>query len=211
MAKAEILKINKNFPEKEKIYKAAKIINNGGLVGFPTETVYGIACAYDNVEGQKRLYKLKKRSLHKPFTVHIADKGMIEKLGCIITKEAQKIINKYWPGPVTIILKKKGKKRSIGFRMPANKIALAFIKASNTGVVAPSANISGEKSPICAGDVIKQLEEDLDIIIDGGVTEHQIESTIVDLTTDIPVILREGAIKEKDILSAIKENKEKRG
>ncbi|MDD4202132.1 MAG: L-threonylcarbamoyladenylate synthase [Candidatus Omnitrophica bacterium] len=209
MSKTEVLKINKDFPEKEKIYKAAKIINSGGLVGFPTETVYGIACAYDNVKGQKRLYKLKKRAITKAFTIHIAHKSMIKAFGCVITKEAKEIIKEYWPGPVTIILKKKDKKGSIGFRMPSNKIALALIKAANTGVVAPSANISGERSPISAEDVIAQLEGDIDLLIDGGITEHRKDSTIVDLTKDKPVILREGAIKAKEIMKLIKEQRVK--
>jgi len=200
--KAYVVKIDPKRPDKGTIASAAGIIKKGGLVVFPTETVYGIAANLLNKDTVDKLYKIKKRSHTKPFTVHISDLKMLEGMGCRITKEAKVLIDKFWPGPLTIILKS-GDGKKIGFRMPANSVALALISAAGVPVIAPSANISGKKAPTSAEEVLKDLDKEIDMILDSGKTEVGIESTVIDLTVNPPKILREGAVSAKELLRII--------
>ena len=163
-------------------------------MAFPTETVYGLGANLLNKKSVARLYKVKRRPTGKPFTVHIENVSLIKRLGCGITKEARALMDKYWPGPLTIILNcKNGQK--IGFRMPDNKVALSLIKESGVPVVATSANISEEAPPTSTEEVLKQLDGKADILLDAGPTDIGVESTIIDMTITPPKILREGAIK----------------
>lgn len=171
------------------IKKAAAVIKNGGLVGFPTETVYGIAADPKNKKAVARLNKIKKRPKGKPYTLHIAYKKDVYKYVSKLSPLAKKIIKEYWPGPLTIVLKNKNGKK-IGFRMPENKIALALIRAVGKPIIAPSANISGQKSPVSASEVCVGLE----MILDGGNTRYKKDSTILDLSVAHPKILREGCL-----------------
>ena len=196
--KVSVIKIDPSNPDKEKIAAAAKIIREGGLVVFPTETVYGIAANLLDKRAMERLYRVKARPEGKPFTVHISDLKMIRDMGCVITDKAEKLMTEFWPGPLTIILKSdKGEK--IGFRMPADKTALELIRASGVPVVAPSANLSGKPAPVTAEDAMADLEGKVDMVIDGGRTTVGLESTVVDLTMDPFKVLREGAIKEEEL------------
>ncbi len=199
-----VVKIDPANPDKEIIAAAAKIVREGGLVIFPTETVYGIAANLLDEKALKRLYTVKGRPGDKPFTVHISDTKMVRDMGCVITGTAKKLTDRFWPGPLTIILKS-GEGKKTGFRMPANKIALELIKASGVPVVAPSANLSGRPAPATAGETMADLDGKVDMIIDGGRTEVRLESTVVDLTVDPLKVLRAGAIKEADLLKAIDE------
>ncbi len=192
------VKIDPLNPDKEKIAAAAKIIREGGLVVFPTETVYGIAVNLLDKRAMERLYKVKARPEGKLFTVHISDLKMIRDMGCAITDKAEKLMAEFWPGPLTIILKSdKGEK--IGFRMPADNTALELIRASGVPVVAPSANLSGKPAPVTAEEAMANLEGKVDMVIDGGRTTVGLESTVVDLTMDPFKVLREGAIKEEEL------------
>jgi len=199
--KTYVIKIDPKNPDRDLVESAAKAIREGLLVAFPTETVYGIAANALDKRAIGNLYKIKRRSKNKPFTVHIADVGAIESLGCAVTKDARCLINKFWPGPLTIILKSSDNK-TLGFRIPANKIALELIRASGVPIIAPSANLSGNKAPTTAFEVLKELDGKIDILIDGGSTDIGIESTVVDLTASGPKILREGAIKSEEILKS---------
>lgn len=193
-----VIKIDPVNPDKKIITEAAKIIREGGLVIFPTETVYGIAANLLDEKALERLYRVKARPGGKPFTVHISDLNMIRDMGCVITGTAEKLVAEFWPGPLTIILKShKGQK--IGFRMPASKTALELIKASGVPVVAPSANLSGRAAPVTAEDAMADLGDKIDMVIDGGRTGIGFESTVVDLTVDPFKVLREGAIKREQI------------
>lgn len=196
--KTYVIKINSKRPDKDLIQSAAKAIREGKLVAFPTETVYGIAANFLNKEAVDNLYRIKKRPNSKPFTIHIADIKMIESLGCAVTKEALCLISKFWPGPLTIILKSNGD-NTLGFRIPSNLIALELIKAAGVPIVAPSANISGNNAPSSAEETLKDLDGKIEMLIDGGHTDIGIESTVVDLTVNPPKVLREGAIKKEDI------------
>ncbi len=197
-----VLKVNPNNPNKESIFLSAVVLRHGGLVAFPTETVYGLAANLLDKKAIDNLYKIKKRPKYKPFTVHISDTGMIKRLGCRITRDARILINRFWPGPLTVILKSRNNKK-IGFRIPDNKIALALIKSSRVPVVAPSANISGDAPPKNSREVLKGLNGKIDILLDGGPTKIGVESTVVDLTSRPPKILRAGAIKKSVIESLI--------
>lgn len=197
--KTYVVKIDPKNPDKAGIEAAALAVKEGKLVAFPTETVYGIAANFFDKQAIERLYKIKKRPVKKPFTVHIADIKAIESLGCRMTKEALILAGKFWPGPLTMVLPL-GKDKSLGFRIPANSIALELIKKAGVPIVAPSANLSGHKSPINAQEVLDELDGKIDILIDGGQTNVGVESTVVDMTVDPPKILREGAIKPEEIL-----------
>ncbi len=200
--KVSVIKIDPANPDKRKIAFAAKIIREGGLVVFPTETVYGVAANLLDGKAVARLYKIKARPAGKPFTVHISDLKIIRDMGCAITGTAEKLMTEFWPGPFTVILRShKGEK--IGFRMPANKVALELIRASGVPVVASSANLSGRPAPVTAEDAMAGLEGKIDIVIDGGRTKIGLESTVVDLTVDPFKVLRAGAIKEAELAKAI--------
>ena len=190
--------VDPNDPDKNLIARAAGIIRSGGLVIFPTETVYGIAAAAFNEKAIERLYKVKARPGNKLLTMHISDIGMVVKTGVVITPGAKRLMDKYWPGPLTIILKEKDD-RSIGFRMPSHKVALAMISCCGVPVVAPSANISGKRPPTDAKAALAELDGLVDLVIDAGKTEVGIESTVIDMTTDVPKILRQGALSKSDI------------
>ena len=197
-----VIKIDPVNPDKRLIASAAKVIKEGGLVVFPTETVYGIAANFLDNTAVARLYRVKARPEGKPFTVHISDKSMIRDMGCLVTETAEKLISKFWPGPITIILASNSGEK-IGFRMPANKIALELIKASGLPIVAPSANLSGKNPPVTAEQALIDLADKVDMVIDGGRTDVGVESTVIDLTIDPPRILRAGAVSEEELSKAI--------
>jgi L-threonylcarbamoyladenylate synthase len=203
LIKTTVFKVDPRRPDAAAIARAARAIKDGLLVAFPTETVYGLAANLLNRKALDRLYEVKKRFRGKPFTVHIADVKTIRDMGCAIPKKAKAAMDRFWPGPLTIILKSKDG-RKIGFRMPANKVALDLIRASEVPVVAPSANVSGKTPPTNARSVLKDFDGTIDILIDSGPTEVGVESTVVDLTVTPPVILREGAIKRVALMRAFK-------
>jgi L-threonylcarbamoyladenylate synthase len=191
-----IFKLDPRNPEEKILDYAAAAIRGGKLVAFPTETVYGIAANRLDKKAINDLRRAKNRPEAKPFTVHISDVAMIRKMGVAVTSDASKLIKKFWPGPLTIILKAKNGER-IGFRMPANKIAIQLIEAAQTPIVAPSANLSGKKAPVEAKKVFEELYGRIDLILDGGRTRVGVESTVVDMTSNAPEILRDGAISDK--------------
>lgn len=195
---APVIKVSPRSPAIEALRLAADIVRKGGLVVFPTETVYGIAADSLNNGTIKRLCRIKGSRKGKPFTVHIADLAMISRMGCSIPKGAKALMNKFWPGPLTIVLRSK-KYGTVGFRMPANEIALKLIRLSRVPVVAPSANLSGKKPPVSAGDAFKYLGDSVDLVLDGGRAAIGTESTVLDMTGETPRILREGAIKASEI------------
>lgn len=202
MRKTVVIKVDPKNPDKEKIAQAAGIIRRGGLVAFPTETVYGIAANFLDERAIEKLYEVKERPAGKPFTIHIADVDIIKKsLGCEMTKEAGRLAKKFWPGPLTMVLRSSDGTK-LGFRVPANNIALLLIKEAGVPIVAPSANISGKIPPKDAESVLKELDGKIDALLDGGPADIGIESTVIDMTEAPPKILRRGAISEEEILKA---------
>lgn len=206
-----IIKIDKdNFQSKE-LYEAAEILRNGGLVAFPTETVYGLGANGLDKEASKKIYAAKGRPSDNPLIVHIADKNDMEVLASEVPEKAYKLAESFWPGPLTIILKKKetvpyettGGLDTVAIRLPANVIARELIKHSKVYVAAPSANLSGKPSPTKADHVINDLSGKIDMIIDGGKATLGLESTIVDLSEGIAMILRPGFITKEMLENVI--------
>lgn len=198
-----IKKITDNEIENDKIIKtAAEIISRGGLVAFPTETVYGLGGDSFDPAAAEKIYAAKGRPSDNPLIVHISEFDDIYKLSDEVPEIAKVLADKFWPGPLTMIVKKNksvpvtvtGGLDTVAVRLPSHKVARKLIKESGTFIAAPSANISGRPSPTTAKHVIDDLNGRIDMIIDDGSIEIGLESTIVDLTEDVPVILRPGYV-----------------
>ncbi|APF23868.1 L-threonylcarbamoyladenylate synthase [Clostridium butyricum] len=192
----------KNIDEEEyKIEEAAKIIKEGGIVAFPTETVYGLGADALNEDAVKKIFVAKGRPQDNPLIIHVASKN-IEHYVDEIPEIAKELMDKFWPGPLTIILKKNdiipnitsASLDSIGVRMPDNEIARKLIELSGTTIAAPSANISGRPSPTDIERCVEDLDGRVDYIIGGCHSKIGVESTIVDCTVDPPLVLRPGGI-----------------
>ncbi len=181
---------------------AGEIIKKGGLVAFPTETVYGLGADAMNGEAVKKIFEAKGRPGDNPLIVHIADKNEIPMLAREINENAKKLIEAFMPGPFTVILKKQTNipeavtagLDTVGIRFPSNKTAQEFIKSAGTPIAAPSANISGKPSPTRAADVMSDMTGRIEAVINGGDCEVGVESTIVDASGELPILLRPGGI-----------------
>ncbi len=195
----KIFKANNSKEIESAATKAALVIRNGGIVAFPTETVYGLGVDAENSEAVSRLFKLKNRDERKPFTRLISSIEMINP-DCNIVRDAKKVMEEFWPGPLTIILKYSDKK--IGFRMPSCEIALKLVEKANVPLAAPSANPGGMPNPIDAGTVLNYFGDKIDVLIDGGKTRLGVESTIIDFSKPEKKVLREGALKAEEIENA---------
>ena len=185
----------------DKIREASECIKNGGIVAFPTETVYGLGADALNKDAVKKIFIAKGRPQDNPLIVHVASKN-ISKYVEEVPKIAQELIDKFWPGPLTVILKKKdiipnvtsADLETIGIRMPDNEVARKLIEFSNTVIAAPSANISGRPSPTDIERCVEDLDGKVDCIIGGSISNIGVESTIVDCTVNPPLVLRPGGI-----------------
>ena len=195
--KTQILK-----PDKDSIKLACSLIKNGEVVGVPTETVYGLAGDANNPEAIKKIFEAKGRPADNPLIVHISNLSQLDGLVREFSNDAKALADAFWPGPLTIIMPK-GKNvcdatcaglDSVGIRMPANEIARQIIEESNTPFAAPSANISGKPSPTNASDVFEDMDGKINLIIDGGECVAGVESTVVSVLNDTPVILRPGVV-----------------
>lgn len=203
----QIVSVDKDKPEKEIIKQAAKIIKAGGLVAFPTETVYGLGGNALDAEVAKKIYAAKGRPQDNPLIVHIYSLIQLEELVKEIPAKAHALMKKFWPGPLTIIFYKKdivpysttGGLDTVAIRMPAHPVALELIKESGVPIAAPSANISGKPSPTCAQDVAEDLSGKIDMILDGGPAEVGVESTVLDISEEIPIILRPGGVTKEEL------------
>ncbi|MDP2943579.1 MAG: L-threonylcarbamoyladenylate synthase [Candidatus Omnitrophota bacterium] len=197
-----LLRLNPVKPQSGMIKIAASVLRNGGLVAFPTETVYGLGANLLNKEAVGKIYRIKKRPKNKPLTVHIADIKAVKKMVGKIPSGAKRLAERFWPGPLTLVLKDK-RGRKTGFRMPDNRIAFLLIKKAGVPIVAPSANISGNRPPKSAKEVLRDLDGKIDMVLDGGKTRVGIESTVVDMSGKNFKVLREGAISKAQIQEAL--------
>ena len=191
----------------ENILKAAVIIREGGLVAFPTETVYGLgACAFSEA-AVVRIFEAKKRPRFDPLIVHIAERGELKRLCTNIPLKAEKLIEAFWPGPLTLVLPKKEEVPDIvtagldtvAVRMPSHPVALQLIRASGCPIAAPSANRFGHVSPTRPEDVIADLGNTVDLILDDGPTPVGVESTVLLVSTEEIYLLRPGGINVEEI------------
>ncbi len=197
----------KNGYKEENLKEIANTIKNGGLVLFPTETVYGIGTNGLNANAVEKLYKVKKRSLKNPINLLVSDIKMVEKITNKISHVEYELMKAFFPGPFTLILQKNdivpqivtANSNYVGVRMPNHKIAIKLVEFAGVPVAAPSANVSGELSATDFNDIIDKFSNSLDFAIDGGKTNIGIESTIVKVIDEVPHILRPGSITPEQI------------
>lgn len=197
--------IDKTNLTKENLKLAAGILQNGGLVAFPTETVYGLGGDGLRAEAAQKIYAAKGRPSDNPLIIHIASLDSLSLLTSAIPEKAKILAEKFWPGPLTMIFEKDarvpfgttGGLNTVAVRMPSHPVALALIRESGVLIAAPSANTSGRPSPTKASHVIEDLDGKIDMILDGGAVGIGLESTILDLTQEPPMILRPGYITKE--------------
>lgn len=207
----KLFSINPEKMDTAVLNEAGEIIKNGGLVAFPTETVYGLGGDALNRESSKKIYAAKGRPSDNPLIVHICCMEDLDAIVKSIPKEAMDLAKAFWPGPLTMIFEKSDKVplettgglSTVAVRMPKDPIALEFIRKSGGYVAAPSANISGKPSPTLAKYVLEDMAGRIDAVIDGGEAVIGLESTIVDLTGDTPMILRPGYITKEMLLEVL--------
>jgi L-threonylcarbamoyladenylate synthase len=203
----------KNGINEYEINRAAEVIKNGGLVAFPTETIYGLGADALNEDAVKKIFYAKGRPADNPLIVHIADEKDLDKFVEFISEKAKKLINSFWPGPLTIVFKKKkiisdvvsAGLDSVAVRMPSNLIALELIRRSGKPIAAPSANSSGRPSPTIANHVIEDFGTKINVVIDGGKCDIGVESTVIDVSGQVPVVLRAGGISIEQIQEVLGE------
>ena len=204
-----------DFKEKidyKKLKEVARTIRQGGIAVFPTETVYGIGTNGLKENSVKRLYEVKQRPLNKPISLLVNGINMINEIAQEITDLEKALIKEFFPGPLTIILKKKdtvpnivtANSNMVGVRMPSNEIALKLIEYAGVPIATPSANISGKTSGTNMEDIMKDFEEKVDYFIDDGPSKIGISSTIVQVIDGVPHILRQGKITEEQIMNIYK-------
>jgi len=200
MKKTLVLKVNPQKPEIDKIRAAAGFIKKGGLVAFPTETVYGLGADALNLEAVKTLFEAKKRPFDNPPIVHVGDVKEVYRLVREVSPKAERLMKIFWPGPLTLIFKRSeivpdmtvAGLNTIAIRMPRHNVALALIRESGCPIAAPSANLAGKPSPTTAKHVLDDLDGRIDVVLDAGSTHIGVESTVLDMTVDPPQILRPG-------------------
>lgn len=199
----ETLRLTKND-----LAKAAQLIQEGEIVAFPTDTVYGLGADATNEEAVRKIFKAKGRPADRPLSVLVSHPSALEKYAKNVPEEAKALANKFWPGPLTIILNKAdifapsvtAGKNTVGLRMPDNPIALKFIEKAGVPLATPSANSTGRPSPTQAEHVLGDLDGKIPAVIDGGETSYGIESTVLDFSnTEYPILLRPGNISKEAI------------
>jgi len=209
-----LIRVNAERPEISKIRMAAKVIEGGGTVAFPTETVYGLGANALNPRAVLKIFRAKKRPPDNPVIAHVATKEEAYTLSREVPKKAEELMDKFWPGPLTLILKASevvprittAGLDTVAVRMPNHKVALALIREAKVPVAAPSANLSGKPSPTTAQHVWEDLAGRIDIILDGGPVNVGVESTVLDVTVDPPQVLRPGGTpyeKLREVLGTI--------
>ncbi len=187
--------------------EAARILAGGGLVAFPTETVYGLGANALDAQAVQKIYLAKGRPSDNPLIVHINEVAQLQELAREIPPEAERLARHFWPGPLTLVLKKQaavpdvvtGAMDSVAVRMPAHPVALALLRASGRPIAAPSANLAGRPSPSTAQHVIDDLAGRIDAVLDGGSCAVGVESTILDIRGGCPLLLRPGGVTPQEI------------
>jgi len=202
-----VLKVNPEKPEPDRIRAAARVIQNSGLVAFPTETVYGLGANALDEEAVLKIFKAKNRPADNPIIVHIANKGDLSVLADRLPEKAEPLISKFWPGPLTILAMKSelvpdattAGLATVAIRMPSHPIARALIAEAGVPIAAPSANLAGRPSPTTTGHVLKDLSGRIEMVIDGGPVGFGVESTVLDLTSKLPTVLRPGPVTVEEL------------
>lgn len=202
MGSSKVLSILGSAPDPAALAEAAAILRRGGLVAFPTETVYGLGADASNPAAVGRLNRVKGRPPEKPYSLHLYAPEQLLGYVTSIPPLAERLMQRFWPGPLTIVLPG-ADGRAIGFRLPDHPVARAFLEACRVPVIAPSANRSGSPPPTDAQEVLAALDGDVDCVLDAGPTRMGRESTVVEVVGDRVEIRREGAIPRTTILEAV--------
>ena len=205
-----ILKINTDTEKEEALKAAAEILLRGGVAAIPTDTVYGFAALVHDEKAIERLYRIKERSQNKSIAVLLGDAVQAPEVAHEFPAKARRLAEKYWPGALTLIFRKKpgipdavtAGGETIGIRMPDMELTRELIRAAGKPLAAPSANTSGKRSSVSAREVLEDLDGKIDMVIDGGTCPVGVASTVVDMTGETPVILREGVITAEMIAQA---------
>jgi L-threonylcarbamoyladenylate synthase len=205
--------------EASTIETAVSVLKKGGLVAFPTETVYGLGADAENPKAVRSIFRVKGRPERHPLIVHLGDATELGSWTSSLSDTALLLAQTFWPGPLTLILKRSfrvldevtGSQETVGLRVPAHDLALKLLQAFGGGVAAPSANRFGRVSPTCADHVRRDLGQDVDYILDGGPCGVGIESTILDVSTGDPVILRPGGLSRERLEEVLHRKIEVRG
>lgn len=209
----KILDVSEEPINSQYIREASEILKNGGLVAFPTETVYGLGGDATDKEASRKIYAAKGRPSDNPLIVHIADFQQLVDISKDLPDTAKKLADAFWPGPLTMVVNKNevipyettGGLDTVAVRMPSHLVALSLIRESGCMIAAPSANTSGRPSPTKASHVYDDLNGKIEVILDGGPVDIGLESTIVDLTEDVVTILRPGYINMEMLSSVVGE------
>ncbi len=194
----------------ESIARAVALLRSGGVVALPTETVYGLAALVWDARAVARIFEIKRRPEFDPLIVHVADRAALERVAARVPRDAETLIERFWPGPLTLVLPKRPRVpglvtaglAAVAVRMPSHPVARALLRGVGEPLAAPSANMFGGLSPTRAARVAQALGGDVDLILDGGATQFGIESTIVALEP-VPALLRPGALAADEIEAAI--------
>lgn len=198
----KVIKINREHIDEDLLLEAVKVLRAGGLTAFPTETVYGLGANGLDREAARKIYEAKGRPSDNPLILHISAAEEIVPLVCSVPETARKLMDAFWPGPLTMIFPKKdivpyettGGLDTVAVRMPSDPVANRLIALAGLPIAAPSANRSGSPSPTTAEHVIRDMNGRIEMILDSGPVGIGVESTIVDVTGDVPVLLRPGAV-----------------
>jgi L-threonylcarbamoyladenylate synthase len=207
----DVIRVAVDNPDRAAIDRAAACLRNGGLVAFPTETVYGLGVDALNREAVRRLFAAKQRPLIDPLIIHVGSFDLVPSLVSHMPDSARVLSQRFWPGPLTLILSRSSRVPdevtaglpTVAVRVPLHPVARALIDAAGIPVAAPSANLFSRPSPTLASHVVEDLDGRIDLIIDGGPTTIGVESTVLDLTTDTPTVLRPGAVTIEMLREAI--------
>ena len=194
--RTRLLRVDANHPDLALIREAAAVLRRGGLVAFPTETVYGLGANLQDPQAIQELYQVKQRPFEKQATLHISDFKQVEAEGVVVSPLAWELMSRFWPGPLTLVLSRLDGS-TVGFRMPSHPVALALLREAHVPVVAPSANLSGQPAATTAVQVFKEFADQIDVVLDAGPTPIGVSSTVVDLSVQPPRILREGAMADQ--------------
>ena len=201
------LKVDPEHPEPAVMAEAAAVIRGGGLVAFPTETVYGLGANALDAQAVASIFRAKERPFYDPLIVHLADATQLSSVVAEVPDVARELVVEFWPGPLTLVLPRGPQVpdevtaggNTVAVRVPAHAVARALIAAAGVPIAAPSANRFGRVSPTCADHVMADLSGRIDLVLDGGATQVGVESTVLSLCSDIPMILRPGGIARESL------------
>lgn len=213
MVETKVLKVDPHHPELDRIRIAADVIRKGGLVAFPTETVYGLGANALDGKAVRGIFKAKNRPADNPIIVHVADKDDVYVLAEHVPEIAENLMDRFWPGPLTLLFMRSevvpdvvtAGLATVAIRMPSHAVAHALIAEAGVPVAAPSANLAGRPSPTSARHVIEDLSGRIEVLLDGGEIGYGVESTVLDLTADPPAVLRPGPVAVEELRDIVGE------